>query len=101
MPSRDGYLWIARKKPPGQLIPVTGKPLILPGVTDSLETRDLLQAVLEKRGIPWETWMKYVEQAEINREYRAKLEAARLELRRRIEGQVRKPVDKFIPRKVI
>jgi len=100
MSSRDGYLWLARKKPLHHLIPVKGG-LVIPGVSDQLELKDLVQAQLEKRGLTWQDWNKYLEQAEENREYRVKLEAVRRELRRRIEGQVPHKVEKFIPRRVI
>lgn len=101
MSERGNPLWIARKKPMHHLIPMGGRSLIIPGVNDPSELKDLVQAQLEKWGLTWTDWHKYLEQAEIDHEYRVKLEAVRLELRRRIEGQVKRPVDKFIPRRVI
>lgn len=101
MSERRNPLWVAKKKSPHHLIPMGGRSLIIPGVSDPSELKDLVQAQLEKAGLTWTDWHKYLEQEEIDHEYRVKLEAVRLELRRRIEGQVRHKVDKFIPRRVI
>lgn len=101
MSKRDGYLWVAKRNPMHHLIQMGQGSLIIPGVNDPQELKDLVQAQLERKGLKWTDWNKHLEQAEIDREYRAKLGAARVELRRRIEGQVPHKVDKFIPRRVI
>jgi hypothetical protein len=101
MSPNDGHLWIARRNPQNHLIRMGQGNLIIPGVSDPSELKDLVQAQLERKGLTWTDWNKYLEQADIDREYRVKLEAARLELRRRIEGQVPHKVEKFIPKQVI
>jgi len=102
MSSKGNPLWVARKKPAGHLISMTEKgSLIVPGVTDPLELRDLLQAALEKWGLTWQDWNKYLEQEAIDQEYREKRGLVSLEWRRRREGQVPRKVEKYIPRRVI
>jgi len=102
MSKRDTRLWVARKKTQGHLVPMTERgSLILPGVTDPLELKDLLQGSLEKWGLKWTDWNKHLEQAEIDREYRIKRDLVSLEWRRRLEGQVPHKVEKFIPKQVI
>lgn len=101
MSDRGSYLWIAKRNPRKHTLITGAGNLVIPGVTDRNELRDLVQAHLTKHGLTWTDWDKYLEQAEIDHEYRVKLEAARRELRRRLEGQVRTKVDKFIPRRVI
>jgi len=102
MSSRGNPLWVARKKPASHLIPMTEKgSLIIPGVTDPLELKDLLQAALEKWGLNWNDWNKHLEQEAIDHEYRVKRGIVSQEWRRRREGQVPHKVEKYIPRRVI
>lgn len=101
MSSNDGRLWVARRKPANHLIRMGQGSLIIPGVSDPLELKDLVQAQLERKGLKWTDWNKHLEQAEIDREYRVKRALASYELRRRLEGQIPHKVDKFIPRRVI
>lgn len=102
MSNLDGHIYVARRNPTGHLVPLSERgSLIIPGVTDPLELKDLVQAVLEKKGLKWTDWNKHLEQAEIDHEYRIKVALASRELRRRIEGQVPRKVDKFMPRRVI
>ena len=100
--SNDGHFYVARRNPKvGHLIPTEKGSLIIPGVHDRTELRDLAQAHLEKHGMDWKQWEKHLEQSDIDHEYRVKLALASQEIRRRIEGQVPHKVDKFIPRRVI
>lgn len=56
---------------------------------DNSELDELVQAALEKQGIPKEKFHDLLEQAEKDYEYRLQLEEARKELRMRIAEQAR------------
>jgi len=83
-------LWIARQKPnrKGVLVPIPGTggvmiPLYKMG-KDQLE--EIIDAQLEKGGIPKEQRQKLREQAELDYENRIKTNLVRQEIRRRLEG---------------
>ncbi len=94
------HFYVARKNP-GMLMLPGKRPVIIPGVTDKSEIRDLVQAILEKQGKDYHLTDKYLEQAELNREQRIHTNEAILELKRRQEGQLRRPVNKFIAPNVL
>lgn len=92
--------YVARRNTRMMTLPMD-RMVILPGVTDPSEIRDLAQAVLSKQGKDYHLADKYIEQSELDHEYRLKVEMCQHEIKRRLEGQLKRPVDKFIPPKVI
>ena len=92
--------YIARK-PRGVVTLPLDRKVIIPGVTDSNELRDLAQAVVEKQGKPYQMADKYLEQMELNHEYEVHLAECWAEIRRRQAGGFRRPINKFIPPKVV
>jgi len=83
-------LWIARQKPlrKGVLLPIpgTGGVVIPLHKMGKNQLEEIIDAQLEKGGIPKEERQKLREQAELDYEERRKVGLVRQEIRRRLEG---------------
>lgn len=83
-------LWIARQKPlrKGVLLPIpgTGGVVIPLHKMGKNQLEEIIDAQLEKNGIPKEGRQKIREQAELDYEERRKVGLVRQEIRRRLEG---------------
>jgi len=83
-------LWIARQKPlrKGVLLPIpgTGGVVIPLHKMGKNQLEEIIDAQLEKGGIPKEERAKLREQAELDYEERRKVGLVRQEIRRRLEG---------------
>ena len=85
------HLWLARQPSlrKGVLLPIQGTggvmiPLYKMGKN---QLEEIVDAQLEKGGIPKEERQKAIEQAELDYENRLKVDFVRKEIRRRLEGQ--------------
>jgi len=84
------HLWLARQKPlrKGVLLPIpgTGGVVIPLHKMGKNQLEEIIDAQLEKGGIPKEERAKLREQAELDYEERRKVGLVRQEIRRRLEG---------------
>lgn len=84
------HLWLARQKPlrKGVLLPIpgTGGVVIPLHKMGKNQLEEIIDAQLEKGGIPKEERQKLREQAELDYEERRKVGLVRQEIRRRLEG---------------